>query len=457
MENKTFCMSEPSFNEHGCIMRTDMPALAYDARACYVSPIASQAFMRMATTDPSHRFVPYSPLVSHRRARERGRLSVGSPVALSSIDGLFDALLALPSTTESANRRGVSANLFVMLACQAIFTIIAILLDGAGFSDATVVITLVTGVLVTAMLTDGQSYSFAASFVSILCYNYFLIDPRFSLQINGRDYAGTITAMVIFALLASSLVSSLRRVAALSMHASIVAEREQLRANLLRSVSHDLRTPLTSISGNADMLLDDEVSLSDEVRGQLTRDIYDDATWLHTVVENLLAVTRLEDGEVMLNLEVELVDDVIEEAMRHVSRDARLHEIVVVPSSELLLARLDPQLVVQAIVNLVNNAIAHTQEGSVITISSHREGSMVALVVADDGPGISDDDKEQVFDLFYTASNRTADVGRSMGLGLSLCRSIVKAHGGSIRVEDVNPHGARFVFTLPAEEVDQHA
>lgn len=347
--------------------------------------------------------------------------------------------------------------MFVMLACQAIFTIIAILLDAACFSDATVVITFVTGVLVTAMLTDGQSYSFAASFVSILCYNYFLIDPRFSLQINGRDYAGTITAMVIFALLASSLVSSLRRVAALSMHASIVAEREQLRANLLRSVSHDLRTPLTSISGNADMLLDDEVSLSDEVRGQLTRDIYDDATWLRTVVENLLAVTRLEDGDVMLNLEVELVDDVIEEAMRHVSRDARLHEIVVVPSSELLLARLDPQLVVQAIVNLVNNAIAHTQEGSVITISSHREGSMVALVVADDGPGISDDDKEQVFDLFYTASNRTADVGRSMGLGLSLCRSIVKAHGGSIRVEDANPHGARFVFTLPAEEVDHHA
>ena len=344
-----------------------------------------------------------------------------------------------------------------MLGCQAVFTLFAILLDAAGFSDATVVIIFVTGVLVTAMLTDGQAYSLAASIVSILCYNYFLIDPRSSLQINGRDYAGTITAMVIFALLASSLVASLRRNAALSMRASVVAEREQLRANLLRSVSHDLRTPLTSISGNADMLLDDEVSLSDEVRGQLTRDIYDDATWLRAVVENLLAVTRLEDGDVMLNLDVELVDDVIEEAMRHVSRDARFHEIVVVPSNDLLLARLDPQVIVQVIVNLVNNAIAHTPEGSTITISSHREGPMVAVEVADNGPGISDEDKDQVFELFYTAGHKSADVGRSMGLGLSLCRSIVTAHGGTIRVEDADPQGARFIFTLPAEEVDQHA
>ncbi|MBQ9316500.1 MAG: DUF4118 domain-containing protein [Atopobiaceae bacterium] len=378
-------------------------------------------------------------------------------MAPSSIDGLFDALMALPSAPGSSSRRSVSLNLLVMLGCQAVFTLFAILLDAAGFSDATVVIIFVTGVLVTAMLTDGQAYSLAASIVSILCYNYFLIDPRSSLQINGRDYAGTITAMVIFALLASSLVASLRRNAALSMRASVVAEREQLRANLLRSVSHDLRTPLTSISGNADMLLDDEVSLSDEVRGQLTRDIYDDATWLRAVVENLLAVTRLEDGDVMLNLDVELVDDVIEEAMRHVSRDARFHEIVVVPSNDLLLARLDPQVIVQVIVNLVNNAIAHTPKGSTITISSHLEGPMVAVEVADNGPGISDEDKDQVFELFYTAGHKSADVGRSMGLGLSLCRSIVTAHGGTIRVEDADPHGARFIFTLPAEEVDQHA
>ncbi|MBR3235565.1 MAG: DUF4118 domain-containing protein, partial [Atopobiaceae bacterium] len=339
---------------------------------------------------------------------------------------------------------------------QAVATGIALALDALGFSDATIVIVFVLGVLVTAILTDGQRYSLLASFVSILCYNFFLIEPRLSLAIDGIDYAGTITAMIIFALLASSLVTNLRRSVRLSMEATMMAEREQLRANLLRSVSHDLRTPLTSISGNADMLLDREANLTAESRTQLLRDIYDDASWLKQVVENLLAVTRLEDGDVRLNTDIELVDDVIEEAMRHVSKDADEHHIVVVPSSELLLARMDPQVIVQVIVNLVNNAITHTQPGSTITILSRREGPMVAVEVADDGPGVSEADKDQIFELFYTAGDRGADSGRSMGLGLPLCRSIVRAHGGTIRVEDALPHGARFIFTLPAEEVSDH-
>ncbi|MBP3894794.1 MAG: DUF4118 domain-containing protein [Atopobiaceae bacterium] len=347
-------------------------------------------------------------------------------------------------------------NVLVTLVCQLVATLFAILLDVLGFSDATVVIIFVLSVLVTAILTEGPYYSIVASFVSILCYNYFLIEPRLSLQIHGRDYAGTITAMILFALLASYLVSSLRRSATQSMEASLIAQREQLRANMLRSVSHDLRTPLTSITGNADMLLDETIELPEAARHQLVQDIYDDATWLRTVVENLLAVTRLEDGSAMLHFDIELIDDVIEEAMRHISRESKDHEIVVVPPNDLLLARLDPQVIVQVIVNLVNNAIAHTQVGSTITISSRREGDMVAVEVADDGPGVSDADKEQVFDLFYTTGAKGADVGRSVGLGLSLCRSVVQAHGGTIRVEDAQPHGARFIFTLPAEEVPQH-
>lgn len=355
-----------------------------------------------------------------------------------------------------SKEKSPTVNVLVMLICQAVATGIALALDALGFSDATIVIVFVLGVLVTAILTDGQRYSLLASFVSILCYNFFLIEPRLSLAIDGIDYAGTITAMIIFALLASSLVTNLRRSVRLSMEATMMAEREQLRANLLRSVSHDLRTPLTSISGNADMLLDREANLTAESRTQLLRDIYDDASWLKQVVENLLAVTRLEDGDVRLNTDIELVDDVIEEAMRHVSKDADEHHIVVVPSSELLLARMDPQVIVQVIVNLVNNAITHTQPGSTITILSRREGPMVAVEVADDGPGVSEADKDQIFELFYTAGDRGADSGRSMGLGLPLCRSIVRAHGGTIRVEDALPHGARFIFTLPAEEVSDH-
>lgn len=348
---------------------------------------------------------------------------------------------------------GVAINLVITAITQVVSTLIAVGLGYSGFSDATVVIIYVLGVLFCVILTVRPVYGLVASFVSILSYNYFLIAPRFSLRIDAPDYAATITAMALFALVTSYLVSVLRTSSRQSTEAQLVAQREQLRANLLRSVSHDLRTPLTSICGNADILLDDEVSLTPQARKKLLGNIYDDATWLRTVVENLLAVTRLEDGDVMLHVEVELVDDVIEEAMRHISRNAKEHRIVVVPSGELLLARMDPQVIVQVIVNLVNNAIDHTQKGSTIVIESGIVDNEVFVSVSDNGPGVGNEDKDQVFDLFYTGRSSSADSGRSMGLGLSLCRSIVLAHGGRIYVEDVEPHGARFVFTLPAEEV----
>lgn len=342
-------------------------------------------------------------------------------------------------------------NTGLVLLCQATTSLLAIALDGLGLPDATNVIVFVLGVLVTTILTNGLRYSLMASLLSILSYNFFLIAPRFTLAIDGLDYLGTISAMIVFALLANYLVSRLRKSARQSTEASLMAQREQLRANMLRSVSHDLRTPLTSIIGSAEMLLDEEAHLEEGSRRQLVEDIRDDATWLRTMVENLLAVTRIEDGKVSLDVGIELVDDVIEEAMRHISRDAQGHQIMVEPSKELLLARMDPQVVVQVIVNLVDNAIAHTQPGSTITISSSREGRMVAISVADDGPGIAEGDKTRIFELFYTGSD--ADASRGTGIGLALCKSVVEALGGTIRVEDVDPHGSRFVFTLPAEEV----
>lgn len=369
----------------------------------------------------------------------------------SSRESLVETLAGIQSLVEGRTGMSVVLNTGLVLLCQALATLLAIALDGLGLPDATMVIVFVLGVLVTTILTNGLGYSVFASLVSILSYNFFLIAPRFSLAIDGPGYVGTIGAMIAFALLANYLVSRLRRIERQSTEASLVAQREQLRANMLRSVSHDLRTPLTSIIGDAEMLLDEETHLEEDSRRQLVTDIRDDATWLRTMVENLLAVTRIEDGNVSLDTGIELVDDVIEEAMRHVSRNAEGHQIMVEPSRELLLANMDPQVIVQVIVNLVDNAIAHTQPDSTITISSMREGPMVAISVADDGPGIADEDKSRIFELFYTGGG--ADSTRGTGIGLALCRSVVEAHGGTIRVEDVDPHGSRFVFTLPAEEV----
>lgn len=240
--------------------------------------------------------------------------------------------------------------------------------------------------------------------------------------------------------------------------AAILAKNEQLRANLLRAISHDLRTPLTSISGNADNLLANYQKMDDDTRKRTFTDIYDDSMWLINLVENLLAITRIEGGQVHLTQSVELMDEVISEALRHINRKSKEHTIRVSSSEDLILASIDAKLIVQVIINLLDNAIKYTPPGSVIEIhtAKNKESHQVVVSVSDDGPGIPDDQKQHIFDMFYSGANKIADSRRSLGLGLSLCKSIVTAHGGTIWVTDYDPKGTVFTFTLPEGEVELH-
>ncbi len=232
--------------------------------------------------------------------------------------------------------------------------------------------------------------------------------------------------------------------------------QERLRANLLRAISHDLRTPLTGISGNAGVLMEQGSALSEEKKQELYRFIYDDAMWLVNLTENLLSITRIENGTMNLNMQAELMEDLFGEALSHLDRKSQEHHISVDLKDDLLMAKVDGRLIVQVIINIVNNAIKYTPPGSQIILSAQKQGKSVAVRIADNGPGISDSAKEHLFDLFYTASQGKADTRRGLGLGLNLCRSIVAAHGGEIHIEDNQPHGAVFSFTLPLEEVDMN-
>ena len=238
--------------------------------------------------------------------------------------------------------------------------------------------------------------------------------------------------------------------------AKLQAESEKLRANLLRSISHDLRTPLTAISGNASILLSDSENLDVDARKQMYGDIYDDSAWLHNLVENLLAVTKIEEGRMELKTQPQLAEEIVSEAMQHISRKRSEHTITVTYENDLLLAQCDARLIVQTIINLVDNAIKYTPVGSHIWVSTRWEESMAVFTVADDGPGIPDQEKKQIFQMFYTGSTAVADSRRSLGLGLSLCKSIVTAHGGTISVSDNQPVGTVFTFTIPAGEVEVH-
>lgn len=235
--------------------------------------------------------------------------------------------------------------------------------------------------------------------------------------------------------------------------AAVIAHNEQLRSNLLRSISHDIRTPLTSISGNASNLLSHYQYLDDSARKQIFSDIYDDSQWLIHLVENLLSISRFENGEMQMHLSLDVVNDVIQEALRHIDRGIARHALTVNCCDDLLLAKMDTGLITQVIINLVNNAVKHTQDGSEICVSSRETDGFVSITVSDNGPGIPDEQKSHIFELFYTGRSTISDGRRGMGLGLALCRSIVEAHGGTISLTDNLPTGCRFTFTLPTEKV----
>jgi len=234
------------------------------------------------------------------------------------------------------------------------------------------------------------------------------------------------------------------------------ARQEELRANLLREISHDLRTPLTTISGNAAVLIGNSVVLDETKKQKLYTDIYDDSQWLSKLVENLLSITKIGQGSVPLQIQPELVADVFQDALKHLDRHANEHSIQVVQEDDLLMAEMDARLIVQVVINLVNNAIKYTPTGSHIVLKAEKKDQKVLISVSDDGPGIDSTDLPHLFEMFYTGDNSRMDGRRGIGIGLSLCKSIAEAHGGAISVENRQPHGAVFHLTLKEAEVDIH-
>ena len=335
-------------------------------------------------------------------------------------------------------------------------TLVGLLFSGLKIPEANIIAVYILGVLIISIITSSWMYSFLASVISVLAFNFLFTIPRFTLRAYDPSYPVTFGIMFLVALITGSLASRMKEYARESAQAAMQIEKEQLRADLLRSISHDLRTPLTSISGNASNLLSNENEFSQETRMQIYGDVYDDSMWLIKLVENLLSVTRIEDGRMDLRMSAELMDEVIAEAMRHTDRNRDGRKIEVSSDEEFILGKMDARLIVQVVINLVDNAVKYTPEGAQIRIHTGKKDGMVVVSVSDTGPGIPDEQKSKVFDMFYTGTNRAADGRRSLGLGLGLCRSIIRAHGGEIWVSDNKPQGAVFTFTLPAEEVTLH-
>jgi two-component system sensor histidine kinase KdpD len=229
--------------------------------------------------------------------------------------------------------------------------------------------------------------------------------------------------------------------------------QERYRGNLLQAISHDLRTPLTGIMGTAEMLL--HMTEPDDQRYDLIKGIYGDADWLHALVENILSLTRLQDGKLVLLKEEEAVEEVVGAAISHVSHLHPEHDISVSVPDELLLVPMDAKLIRQVLINLLDNAIKHTKPGDEIHVSvkTDETKSYARFSVCDHGEGIEIADIPNIFQMFYTSTSRRSDVKLGVGLGLAICNAIVKAHGGDIEAHNrADGSGAEFIFTLPLKE-----
>ena len=227
------------------------------------------------------------------------------------------------------------------------------------------------------------------------------------------------------------------------------SEQERYRGNLLRAISHDLRTPLSGIMGTSEMIRD--MSEKEDPRRELAQGIWEDADWLHSLVENILNLTRLEEGRLVLQKQPEAVEEIIGNALEHIAKRAPEREIGVDIPDELLLVPMDARLIVQVLVNLLDNAIKHTAAEREIRIAVQREGTDAVFRVSDRGEGIAPADLPHIFKMFYTSQHNRADAKRGIGLGLAICDAIVGAHGGTIQAENRAGGGAVFRFTLPME------
>ncbi len=228
--------------------------------------------------------------------------------------------------------------------------------------------------------------------------------------------------------------------------------QERYRGNLLRAISHDLRTPLSGIMGTSEMLMD--MSKQSDPRYELAKQINEDADWLHSLVENILSLTRLQDGKLPLNKQLEAVEEVVGGAVSHITQRSPEYEITINIPNELLLVPMDAKLIEQVLINLLDNAIKHTLPGNEIsvTVVHNENANFTVFSVADRGVGISAEDLPNIFKMFYTTHIKHADAQHGVGLGLPICDAIVKAHGGNISAQNrKDGSGAEFIFTLPME------
>ena len=305
-------------------------------------------------------------------------------------------------------------------------------------------------VFLTAMLTDGFFFSLTIAVFAVLSVDYIFTPPFWEVSFTLAGFPLTFLVMMTICVVTGIVTSRAKKVSEMERE----AEREKIHSNLLRAVSHDIRTPLTGIVGATNVLLEQDDTLTPQQRRELLKNANEEAQWLIHIVENLLSITRIGAGEdARVTKTPEAAAEVIEGAVGKFRRRYPQIDVEVRLPEEFFLVPMDPLLIQQVITNLLENAAVHGVTTTRVAVSLEKRGKWARFTVCDNGRGIPEGRLHNLFD--GTQSAQQGDSTRSMGIGLSVCKTVVAAHRGKIKGENIKGSGARFTVDLPLEE-DEH-
>ena len=339
------------------------------------------------------------------------------------------------------------------MAAATVLSLIYHRINPAG--TANIALIYILTVILISYHTDKYRYGILAAICSVFFINLFTY-PFFVFNFAVSGYPLTFLFMYFISILTSATPFRLKEQARrIKDDEDLImeAEKEKLRANLLRAVSHDLRTPLTSIIGASSSYLDNEETLSAEEKRRLVSQISEDADWLLHMVENLLSVTRITDsGANTLKKNPEVMEEVLLDAISTIRKRYPSMQIHMSLPDELLIVPMDPLLIKQVIMNLLENAYFHAHSQKPVECFLRSSAESASVHIRDYGIGIPKEHTDDIFDAAPSSPSSASDTRKGMGIGLSICKAIINAHGGSIHAVS-HPDGAEFYFTLPKEEL----
>ena len=347
-------------------------------------------------------------------------------------------------------------NYFVTFFFLAVCTLVAFLFAHViPGNSPNIALVYILGLILIARHTDGYRYGIFAALFCVISINYFFTYPYFKLNFTLSGYPVTFIGMLTIAIITSATTTRLKKQALLISEREKVlveADKEKMKANLLRAISNDLRTPLTSIIGAASSYTENSNHLTEEEKTELVTQINDDANWLLNMVENLLTVTRIQNDESHVSTSLEVVEEVVSEAVQRLRKRIPHAKINVSIPEAFLMVPMDPLLIEQVIMNLLENAVIHSESKQAVDLVVTDSSDSVTFHVIDYGKGLDEDKIPSLFE--GQSASGSSDSHKGMGIGLSICKTIIQAHNGTICAFN-HENGAEFSFTLPKEGIHE--